>query len=625
MFKYIFFAFWLLAGNAFGQVFDLPPSLPLDLHRALDNETRRIQRSAGQLENRGEYEKALDLYFEIYHRFPQYNPFYEGIIRCFAALGKHEEGLVWVDSLRTDVLQNARPADLTAMERDRLGNYIVDGGRFAGKIGNSSEALKRWEEIYQIPNLTSAPYYRLFNAMIDIRYPEGLEEMAKKARKATGDPSLLVTSLAGFYTSQGRVDAAIREWLLLMELQPRQAENIKQRILGLPEDENSREQIESSLKAGLSKPAIKLNVVELLGAFYFRSRQWEDAYEQVMLADQIGGNSGLAMLTFAENLITEGEDKLALHVLGDLRKSHEALSNAVRGLLAQAKALESTGSFVEADSVFSRLTTSSNLRTSQGQEALILQAKMRLNQLKEPGKARKLLENALRQQPRMRNSGEAALLIGDTYLAQRKLADASRIYNEAATGRYGRQPLLQSRALVNAALVDFYSGDYERAADRFNEASQKSPNGTLTNNALDMLELLRFGKPDSTLLAVYANAELYLRIGNESKAESLFTEAAENGRENDLTERARLKLAQIMMKSDRVEEAVQILLATIELDPESLRAPSILLKLGQIHQNDINDPVGAVKYYERILIDYPESLQVNEARKRLREMESPET
>ncbi len=617
--------FLAVSSNGLGQLLEFPPAVPLELHRPPDDETRRMQRSAAQLENRGEYQKALELYLELFDRLPEYNAYYDGVIRSFLAVSKYEAGLNWVDSLQNVILQNVRPVDLTAIERERFGNYIVDGGRFCAKLGDRETALQRWAELYKVPNISSTPFYRLFNAMIAARYPEGLEDMVRKARSVTRDPSLLATSLAGFYANQGRVDRAVEEWLHLMELKPRQTEHIKRQILNLPEDEHTQSQLESSLKAGLSNSAIRLNVVELLGSIYFRSREWEKAYKQVKEADKIGGDSGLAMLTFAERLISEGENDLALNVLNDLKESHVELSMSARGWLARARNLEAMNAYQNADSIYSILISGQYIKTAQGQEALILQAKMRLHKLKDPRAAREILEEALRRVPRLRSPGEIKLLIGDTYLVQKDLEAAGRIYMEVATGRYGRQPALQAHAMVNAAQVEFFNGKIERAKELLKDASQRSPDGILTNDALDMLELLRSAKDDSMGIAIFAKAELELQIGNSVEAESLYVILIERRGKGDLYERALLKTAALKRQSGRINDAIETLTNFLNQYPQSLRIPAILLDLGEIHDDLLSDPQKAGEYYERILIDYPESLQTDEARKRLRELELPET
>lgn len=615
----------LMTGTLSGQVFNLPPAIPLGAQNPLDKEGRRLQRRASQMEMRGEYEKALNDYLELYSRYPDYNPFYDGAIRCFFAAGKLAKGLDWVDSLKTNLLKDAQPVDLTAMEKERLGSLIVDEGRFIGKQGDRDAALQCWEAIYRIPHLSSAPYYRLFNAMLDIRYPDGLFEMVKKARRATGDPTLMAPALARFQADRGQIEGAIDEWLLLMRYQPRQTESIKRSILGLPEDETTRARIASSLKAALSQKTIQLPVTELLAAFYFRNREWKKAYEYVKAADHLSGDSGSTMLSFAENLTHEQEFNLALQILDDLEKSHSELAESPRGILCRAQAWAGKGSYQAADSAYGLLTTGKTLVTNEGQEALLLHARLRMDKLRQPEAARRILETALKRFPRLHKRSEAILLIGDTYLAERNLDQARQTYLQAAETRFGRQPDVQSKALINAAQVDFYAGLIEPAIQKLNDATQQDPDGLLTNDALDLLELLRDDKTDSIHLRLYAAAELEKRLKSYVTAESLYTIVSQKAKVSDLAERALLQIVQLQRITGHTKEAAATLENVLQRFSKSLRAPENLLTLGDLYRLELNNTDQAKAIYEKILIDYPQSLQADEARRRLRKMEQPET
>lgn len=577
------------------------------------------------LENRGEYERALNLYLHLFEKHPDYNPFYEGVIRGFVASQKHAEGLAWVDSLKEVTQGKARLSDLTASERERLGYIIVDGGRFCGHLGKREEALVRWEELYSLPRVNQNPFIRLFSAMIGVRYPDGLEEMARRARKVTGVPHLLSATLANYWANRGQLDRALDEWLWLMEVQPRQAGSIKRQILNLPEDENTRRQIETGLKAALARPVIRLQVTELLGELYFRNRDWEAAYEQVRAADQQSNGQGIALMTFAENLITEAQFGIALEILGDLVLSHPQLADSPRGLLTRARALEGSEAYTEADSVYNRLTMTENLRTAQGQEAIILQANLRLKRLHRPAQARELLEEGLKRLPRMRNRSDAALLTADTYLVERNLQRARETYLQASDGNLGRDVEAKSKALVNAAKVDFYLGEIDSAMTRLQVASKHNPAGTLTNDALEMMEMLRNSALDSSGLSLFAEAELEERLSNVQVAESLYVRTAELAQSGDLVERALRKTATIRRSQHRIEEALQTLEAAFNRFPKSLKAPEILLEMGAITEIDLADPKQAIELYEKILLDYPESLQAEEARRRIRKLESQQT
>jgi len=614
----------ILTSSVSAQVLDFPPATILGSGQSIDQDARNRLRHASNLEMMGQYKEALNLYLELYNNYPDYMPFYDGVIRSFVAAGEFERGFAWTDSLQQLLMQKLEPDVLTASERENLGNLIVDSGRFLGRLERRDEALKRWELLYKLPHLTSSPYYRLFSAMIDIRYPEGLEEMVARARKVTHEPTLLAASLANYLVQRGEIEAAIKEWLNLLELQPRQSEFIKRSILGLPDDEMTQKQVEAALKKFKNREGMRLQVTEILGEFYFRNRNWEKAYEQVREADQMQDGSGVALIGFAENLLSENENKLAADVLADLEKWHPQAAQSTRALLVNARNLEALAQYEEADSVYSILTSVPLLRSPHGQIALIHQAKMQLG-LGKPVEARNLLENALKTVPRMQDPGQVILLIGDTYLAQRNLKMAKETYQEATEGRYGRQADFVASALINVGLIDYYEGEFDKAMERLKEASTKSPNSLLTNNALDLLEMIRTNRSDSLTLEMFAQADLEERAGVDSIAKSMYRNVSLTASSPDLIERAILKNAELELSSGRIDSAIAQLSGFVERFPKSVRATETLMQIGDLYRDKLGDANKATEYYEKILIDYPDALEANQARQKLREMEHSQT
>jgi len=607
------------------QVFDFPMSTPLELNRPLDDQALRQQRNASMYETRGDSEKALQAYFLLFQRYPEYDPFYEGVIRNLTVLERFEQGLAFTDSLRREMLDRGPVNSLTISEQERLASLVVDGGRFAGRMGNREEAQRRWDELYALPHPTPNAFMRLYVAVIECRYVDDLEDMVGRARKASGDPALLAASLANYWSEHGRVDRAINELLLLLELQPQQTDNIQRQILGFSDDDESRRQTESTLLDARSRPNLRLPVSQILQAYYFRSREWDKAYQEVRKIEELGGGSGEALLAFAQTLTDESETELALKVLGDLQTSYPVLAKSPRGLLARGKAQEKAGRFAQADSVYGLITAQPSLRTVQEQEALLLQARLKLDHLNRPAEARELLTEAQTRNPRLRNRGEITLLIGDTYLMEGDLVRSREAYLEAAAPQQGISPDIRSEALVNAAQVDMYLGDFGQATQRLDEASRSNPQGKLTNDALELLELLRIAAEDSTGLANLCRADLLQRQKRPAEAESLFAQLAETSRQKEIVQKAQWRLALLLRASGRSQEALNRLEEVLKRYPKSLRASEYLLQIGLVREEDLGDIKGAIEIYEKILMDYPESLAAQDARRRIRHLEKEQT
>jgi tetratricopeptide (TPR) repeat protein len=624
---YIFILFTLLRGGsaANAQWIEFPPPVPLEMQRPLDEETRRLQRSAMQYENSGEYEKALDIYRRIFSQFPDYDPFYDGVIRELILLERYDAGMAFTDSLRSSLLAHRPINSLTLTEQERVAGYMIDGGRFAGRAGRREEAFQRWNEIYQLPQPSANAFFRLMNAMIDARLPDGLEEMARKARKATGDPSLLAASLASYWASRGQVEKAIQEWLSLLELQPRQADNIQRQILALPEDERTRSEVIQALEAARGNNSIKLPVTETLAQLYFRDRNWEKAYQEVRSADQLGGNSGEAMLDFAETLNSEAEFELALKVLDDLEKTHPQISATPRALLVRGKALAARGIYERADSIFSLLTDHDILRSAQEQDALLLQAELKLKYLRQPAAARELINAKLAKNPRLRQRGELMLFIAESYVAQENLQEALKVYLQTAEGNFPGEQEIRSRAMVNAARVELCLGRIASALERLNQAARFEPEGLLTNDALEWAAFLQQAQSDSLNLVSFARADMEVRLGHPEQADSLFRRIADQTSSDELAERSLWRNAEIQRASGRYDRAIATLQESLRRFAASPRAPELLLSLAEIFERDKGDAKSAIVHYEKILVDYPDSLPAQEARRRIRRIESSNT
>ncbi len=615
----------IVVRNLSAQVFDFPLSTPLDLNQPLDEQALRQQRNAAMFETRGESEKALQTYLLLFQRYPEYDPFYEGIIRNLIVLERFEQGLAFTDSLRKQMLDGGPVNSYTMSEQERLASLVVDGGRFAGRLGHHEEAQRRWNELYALPHPTPNAFFGLFAAVIECRYLDDLEEMVQRARKASGDPTLLAASLAYYWSEHGRVDRATNELLVLLEIQPQQTDNIQRQILGFTDDDEARRQTESALLAAQSKPNLRLPVSQILQAFYFRNRDWDKAYQEVRKIEELGGGSGEALLAFAQTLTAESETELALKVLDDLRIFYPDLAKSPRGLLALGQAWEKSGRYAQADSVYGIITAQPALRSIQEQEALLRQARLRLDHLNHPAEARVLLTEAQARNLRLRNRAEITLLIGDSYLLEGDLQRSRQAYLEAAVPQQGISPDLRSEALVNAAQVDMYLGDFGQAGQRLNEASRSNPQGKLTNDALDMMELLRVAADDSSGLAALCRADLFQRQKHPAAAESLYMQLTGMSRNGEIIQKVFWRLAHLLRASGRSPEALNRLEEILKRYPQSVRAAEYLLQIGLVREEDLGDIKGAIEAYEKILMDYPESLAAQDVRRRIRRLEKEQT
>ena len=80
------------------------------------------------------------------------------------------------------------------------------------------------------------------------------------------------------------------------------------------------------------------------------------------------------------------------------------------------------------------------------------------------------------------------------------------------------------------------------------------------------------------------------------------------------------KRAEISIKKEEYTKADSLLNIILLKYPYDLMADDALYLLAELNQTHLNSPEKAKEYYERIILDYPNSLYVVEARKRYNEL-----
>ena len=83
-----------------------------------------------------------------------------------------------------------------------------------------------------------------------------------------------------------------------------------------------------------------------------------------------------------------------------------------------------------------------------------------------------------------------------------------------------------------------------------------------------------------------------------------------------------LQKAKIRMRQERYEEADSLLGQLVTLYAHDILADDGLLLQAQLNEEKLNNPAKARDCYEKIILDYPTSLYVDEARKRYNELKT---
>lgn len=176
--------------------------------------------------------------------------------------------------------------------------------------------------------------------------------------------------------------------------------------------------------------------------------------------------------------------------------------------------------------------------------------------------------------------------------------------------------------------LDFAQGAWENARDRLAAVALDNPGADYANDALDLGLLIAeeltnpTGSPQR--LEAYAPCvywELARRPVYRQEALERFLEASDPvaGEEDDLLDRVRLDLALVYAGAGWTDKAADLCAAVVSEHPDGARAAAALYRQGEILTRGGREGEGR-EAWERLLVQYPDALESEDARAHLRSL-----
>ena len=220
----------------------------------------------------------------------------------------------------------------------------------------------------------------------------------------------------------------------------------------------------------------------------------------------------------------------------------------------------------------------------------------------------------------------ARLALGECHLAAGDTARARTVLTRLGADTRFHGAAAHAHALLGR--LDFAQGSWETARDRLAAVALDDPRADYVNDALDLALLVAeelvnpTGGPDR--LRAYAPCVYWeLRGDAEARRDALATFLAGTdagaGEVDHLRDRARLELARLLVGAGEVADAAELCLRLAQDSPDGLRAAAALFLRGEalISAGRVREGREA---WERLLIQYPDSLEAEDARMRLRSL-----
>lgn len=565
--------------------------------------------------NNGEYEQAR-LYYDKIWKNNRTNRVYQNYLATLIAL----EDLSEAEKLVKRKLRG-RGNDAAA---------YVDLGSLYRQFGEDEKAEKEFDNALKELQPGRSPAIRLANAFIKMSLYDYALETYQKAQRISRDGYPFHYEIANLRGMMGQHEEMVEAFLDLLQTSPNYIQTVQNAInrnLNVVEDEAKADMLRAKLIKRTQRHPDDLIYSELLIWLFNQRKEFSAALVQAEALDRRLGENGVRVMEIGQ-MARRNEDYLAAADAFEYVVSKGPQYDyfiAAQGSMLEAK-LAQLESQPAADTTAYRALAEEYRSTLQvvGQDASSVDilrelAHIKAFYLREPQEAIETLETALAL-PGLYSRAEAMckLELADILLLQGEIWEASLLYSQVELA-FKEDPL-GAEAKFRNARISYFTGDFEWAQAQL-DVLKASTSKLISNDAIDLSLLIsdNFNMDTTTVpMRMFAQADLlaYQNQWDEAmlKVDSILTEWPMHSLKDEIL----MMKVDMHMERGEYKQAETFLNEILEYHFADILADDALFKLAELHENVFGDQPKAQELYERLLIEYPGSLYVVEARKRFR-------
>lgn len=241
--------------------------------------------------------------------------------------------------------------------------------------------------------------------------------------------------------------------------------------------------------------------------------------------------------------------------------------------------------------------------------------------LNRPDSAILLLETKMKATRWPRNmESKAKILLADMYILKNEPWDASLLYGQVEKDE--AESLLGYEAKLKNAKVFYFKGEFELCQEQL-DVLKMSTSRDISNDAIDLGLLIQDILAEDTtgyFLSKFAEIDLLIFQGNYPDAVAKIDNVLAASSNAIVTERMRYRLYKNYMAMQKAEEALQQLDLILKTKASDLYLDDALFFMANIYADQKKNKDKAMELYLQLIKEYPGSVFVVDARKKLRQL-----
>ena len=559
----------------------------------------------------GEFEKAAALYEKLHRKDPSSTYIYNNYLNSLMALKDYDGAEKMVKNQ-----QKKFSSDLT-FSVDRA--WVL---KQAGEIDKSKKLAKEVAQSVSSENQTVA----VALAFVKRQFPEEAELSFLTGRKKANDPFIFAGDLASLYAMMGKKPEMVDEGILHTQAN---TQNIPA-IQNLFQDNlqgSDWEYLIKKLRQTIQKDPNDAAINEMLMWALVQTKDFAAAFVQFRAHDKRNNLLGYKMMELANLALANGDFEHAIQCfvyVAELGEGNPYFFQAKFGLInVQYNRIAVYGRYKPEDLLSAEKAFQKFIQEFRGrfeiEPAERNLAHLYLFYLNKPDTAISILKD-IAERPRVKKDfiGQVKLELGDAYLMMGDVWEAELIYSQV--DKDFKEEAMGQEAKYRMARLFYYKGEFERA-NAYLDVLKTATTQLISNNAIDLSLLIQDNTGLDTTeepMKLYADAELLIYRNQIEAGMKVLQQIESQYPFHALKDEILMAKAKAYIRSNQIDTAIYFLEQITTHFPTDILADNALFMLAQLNEYQKNNIPKAMEYYEQLLMKYPSSLFVVEARKRFR-------
>ena len=560
----------------------------------------------------GDYEKALEIYSQLYERAPNnYNLFID-LVKTHQELEAYDEAQQLLEEKSKSI---------------RNPQIYIELAQNAFLQGEDAKAQRHYKEV--LAQLEERPMYasNIGRTLESYTLLDWAEEVYKLALSSDKANMSLQLRLANLYGEQGKVEEMFLAFIDLIEKEPRYNNIAQHTFVNYIQEDKDAEANRIFKRVLMQKiqQEPKQTYYDLLSWVFVQEKEYNHAFTQEKALrrrnpeEGLGRVKNLALLTYVDeefditkniaNYILEEADPTDLQTIFD--GEHLLLQ------LDVASATESE--YPKVVSHFKALID----KYKEEQNVAMLEmdyAKFIAYKLDQKKEAIQKLREILKGDLSRFNEARIRLLLGDILVTDNQFNLALIQFTHVQRNMEGQA--LGHEANFKIAQTSYFKGDFRWALTQL-DVLKRSTTQLIANDALFLnLRIQDNILEDSTHTSLkdFAAADLLVLQDKTDQAIVSLKDILVKHEGKSIIDDTHFKLGELYYNLNNYEKAAEHWKVVVQEYAHDLLADAAFYKLGVLYEDTFGQPEKAMEYYEKIIFDYSDSIYFVDARKRFRKL-----